>query len=61
MSSGILCIGVGTANKITGPYTDIGKPLIRDVTVGSIDCTILKLDDGRHYLVWKDDGNGNHP
>ncbi|TNV76762.1 hypothetical protein FGO68_gene12719 [Halteria grandinella] len=56
----ILCIGAAVGQSITGPYTDVGKPLIRQEHVGSIDCTILK-DGGHLYLIWKDDGNGNRP
>jgi arabinan endo-1,5-alpha-L-arabinosidase len=32
-ASGILCIGVGTAEQITGPYKDRGAPLIKNNTV----------------------------
>jgi xylan 1,4-beta-xylosidase len=58
-STGILCIGVAKADKLEGPYTDVGYPLIRQTKVGSIDATILKVPNGTHYLVFKDDGNGN--
>ena len=60
-SSGILCIGVGTAEQITGPYKDRGTPLIKNTTVGSIDATVMAVDGGDYYLVWKDDGNGASP
>jgi len=59
--SNILCIGVGYSDDITGPYTDRGSPLIKNTTVGSIDATVMTIDDGTSYLVWKDDGNGNVP
>ena len=59
--SGILCIGIARADSITGPYTDIGYPVIRDTTVGSIDASVLTLSDTENYLIWKDDGNGNNP
>jgi beta-xylosidase len=58
--SNILCIGVANADSITGPYIGTAKPLIKQTTVGSIDCTILKVGS-TNYLVWKDDGNGNRP
>ena len=57
----ILCIGVATADNITGPYVDSGAPLIKNLTVGSIDPSVMTLDNGKYYLIWKDDGNGNNP
>lgn len=56
----ILCIGVGSADVITGPYKDRGTPLIKNHTVGSIDATVMAAGSD-YYLVWKDDGNGNSP
>ena len=60
-SSGILCVGIGKADKITGPYKDIGAPVIKNTTTGSIDASVLTLLNSVYYLIWKDDGNGNNP
>lgn len=60
-STGILCVGVATSSDILGPYKDIGSPLIKNMTVGSIDPTIMTIDNGTHYVLWKDDGNAASP
>lgn len=60
-ATGILCIGVGSADNILGPYTDSGAPLVKNTTVGSIDATVMTLENNTYYLLWKDDGNGNNP
>jgi GH43 family beta-xylosidase len=52
---GPLTIGVATATRAEGPYTD-HEPLVGQ-TSGSIDPTPVTGDDGRRYLVWKEDGN----
>jgi len=57
----LLCIGVATADSITGPYKDKGLPLIVNKTVGSIDATVMTVEGGESYLIWKDDGNGKVP
>ena len=59
-SSGILCIGVATSDSILGPYIDKGSPLVKNLTVGSIDSHVFKEGDVS-YLIWKADGNGNRP
>ncbi|CDW90346.1 glycosyl hydrolase [Stylonychia lemnae] len=60
-SSGVLCIGVATADNILGPYTDIGSPLFQNPNMGSIDATVFKDEFQDYWLVWKDDGNGKNP
>lgn len=55
--TGRLCVGAASAPSPTGPYTDLGHPLVRDPHVGSIDATEFQDDDGSKYLVWKSDGN----
>ena len=40
-SSGVLCIGVATADNIEGPYQDIGHPLFLNPDMGSIDATVF--------------------
>ncbi len=53
-SSGRLCVGVATAAYILGPYSDLGKPLVRDI-FGTIDANFFRDDDGRQFLYWKED------
>lgn len=52
---GPLTIGVATAPRAEGPYID-HEPLVGQ-TAGSIDPTPVTGDDGRRYLIWKEDGN----
>lgn len=53
--SGPLTVAVASAAKPEGPYTDHG-PLVGQSS-GSIDPTPVTGEDGRRYLVWKEDGN----
>ncbi len=55
--SGKLCVGAATAQAPLGPFTDIGAPLVRNEQVGIIDAHYFKDEDGRHYLITKEDGN----
>lgn len=55
-SSGRLAIGAAFADSVTGPYTDLGRPLIRDDSLWFIDVNFFRDDDGRQYLYWKEDG-----
>ncbi len=59
--TGRLCIGVGAADNILGPYTDKGSPIVKNTTVGSIDASVMSLEDGTYYLLWKEDGESNVP
>ncbi len=52
---GPLCIAVATAQEPGGPYTDHG-PLICEED-GSIDPCFARDEEGRPYLIWKEDGN----
>jgi beta-xylosidase len=52
---GRLCVAVASASAPAGPYTDHG-PLVCQ-PAGSIDAAQVRDDDGRPYLVWKEDGN----
>lgn len=56
-----LCVGVAHADAITGPWTDIGQPLVRDDRVGMIDTHYFQDRDGQGYLYWKLDGNDLRP
>eukprot|EP01118_Nematostelium_gracile_P017444 TRINITY_DN744_c0_g1_i1.p1 TRINITY_DN744_c0_g1~~TRINITY_DN744_c0_g1_i1.p1 ORF type:complete len:328 (-),score=72.21 TRINITY_DN744_c0_g1_i1:130-1113(-) len=59
-TDGVLCIGAATAPSVTGPFTDIGQPLVNNHTMGMIDPTYYN-DNGVGYLIWKEDGNGANP
>jgi len=56
-----LCVGVAHARSITGPWEDLGRPLVRDDRVGMIDSHFFQDRDGRRYLFWKEDGNDLRP
>ncbi|MFL5355967.1 glycoside hydrolase family 43 protein [Archangium sp.] len=56
-TDGKLSIGAATATSAVGPFTDIGRPLVHDTTMGMIDATFFTDTTGRKYLVWKADGN----
>ena len=55
--SGKLSLGAATSDKASGPYKDLGRPLLQDPRTGVIDSTHFKDSSGKHYLVWKLDGN----
>ncbi|HEX8703457.1 MAG TPA: glycoside hydrolase family 43 protein [Myxococcaceae bacterium] len=56
-SNGKLSIGAATSASALGPYTDLGRPLVHDTTMGMIDATYFRDTAGTPYLVWKADGN----
>ncbi|WP_431219174.1 glycoside hydrolase family 43 protein [Leifsonia xyli] len=53
------CIGVAFADKPEGPFTSTAdKPLVCPTDQGgAIDASVAADESGRHYLVWKNDGN----
>ena len=53
------CIGVAVSEDADGPFKDPnGDPFICQTQLGgSIDAYPYKDDDGRLYLLWKNDGN----
>lgn len=53
--NGNLCVGVASADKPEGPYTDHG-PLICQPD-GSIDAFPMRDENGKLYLIWKEDAN----
>lgn len=55
---GPLCVAVATAPQADGPYTDRG-PLVCQ-SIGSIDAATARDEDGRFYLIWKEDGNSRN-
>ena len=50
-----LAVAVATADNPSGPYTDHG-PLVSQ-PAGSIDPVPFNDENGRRYLIWKEDGN----
>jgi xylan 1,4-beta-xylosidase len=52
---GNLCVGIASANKPEGPYTDHGPIICQEV--GSIDAFPMRDENGRLYLIWKEDAN----
>lgn len=52
---GNLCVGIASADKPEGPYTDHG-PIICQ-TVGSIDAFPMRDEAGKLFMIWKEDGN----
>src|SRR4051794_31851625 len=52
---GNLCVAAAVADKPEGPYKDLG-PLICQ-TDGSIDAFPVRDEQGKLYLLWKEDAN----
>jgi xylan 1,4-beta-xylosidase len=52
---GPLCIAAATADRATGPYTDHGPLECQDA--GSIDPFPIRDENGKLFIVWKEDGN----
>lgn len=52
---GNLCVGVASANKPEGPYTDHGPLICQEV--GSIDAFPMRDENGKLFLIWKEDAN----
>lgn len=50
-----LCVGVASADKPEGPYTDHGPLMCQEN--GSIDAFPIRDTSGKLYLVWKEDAN----
>lgn len=53
---GVLAVGAASAPAALGPYTDLGKPLVHDASMGLIDASEITAN-GKPYLLWKEDGN----
>ena len=53
--NGPLCVAVATASHPQGPYVDHG-PLVCQPD-GSIDPAMARDEQGRPFLIWKEDGN----
>jgi GH43 family beta-xylosidase len=54
--SNVLSIGAASAPAPTGPYTDRGGPLVQSAQ-GVIDASYFRDTNGKHYLLYKIDGN----
>lgn len=52
---GNLCVAVASADRPEGPYTDHG-PLVCQED-GSIDAFPMRDENGKLYLIWKEDAN----
>ena len=52
---GNLCVGIASADKPEGPYTDHGPLICQEV--GSIDAFPMRDENGTLYMVWKEDAN----
>lgn len=52
---GPLCVAVATATQPQGPYTDHGPLTCQEV--GSIDGAMIRDENDKLFLVWKEDGN----
>lgn len=55
---GPLSIAVATARRPEGPYTDHG-PMIGQ-PAGSIDALPIEDENGKRFLIWKEDGNSRN-
>ncbi len=58
---GKMCIGAARGPSATGPWTDLGHPLVCDQGVGLIDPNEYTDGKGRHFLYYKTDGNSLTP
>lgn len=52
---GTLCVAVATAEKPAGPYVDHGPLVCQEM--GSIDAFFTRDENGKPFLIWKEDGN----
>jgi xylan 1,4-beta-xylosidase len=52
---GNLCVGVASADKPEGPYKDHGPLICQEV--GSIDAFPMRDENGKLFLIWKEDAN----
>ena len=59
-AGGRLAIGAATGPSATGPFTDIGKPLLADSAMGLIDVSAFTSSANVTYVLWKEDGNAQN-
>jgi beta-xylosidase len=55
--TGRMSIGAASAPSSTGPFTDLGHPIVTDANVSLIDANELTTSSGASYLLFKEDGN----
>ncbi len=53
--NGNLCLSIASADKPEGPYKDHGPIMCEEA--GSIDAFPIRDEQGKLYIVWKEDGN----
>ena len=53
--NGNLCLGIASADRPEGPYKDHGPIMCQEA--GSIDAFPTRDENGKLYLIWKEDGN----
>jgi beta-xylosidase len=56
-----MCIGAARGPSATGPWADLGRPLVCDQGVGLIDVNEYTDAKGRHFLYYKTEGNALSP
>lgn len=56
-SDGRLAIGAASSPGPTGPFTDVGQPLLHSTSDDFIDASEINASDGTSYVIWKDDGS----
>eukprot|EP01063_Lacrimia_lanifica_P030824 TRINITY_DN4973_c0_g1_i1.p2 TRINITY_DN4973_c0_g1~~TRINITY_DN4973_c0_g1_i1.p2 ORF type:complete len:366 (+),score=154.82 TRINITY_DN4973_c0_g1_i1:58-1098(+) len=55
-AKGQLSVGIGHSTSASGPFTDLGRPIVADAVYGSIDQSFFRdPKTGRNYLMWKRD------
>jgi beta-xylosidase len=52
---GNLCLGIASADRPEGPYKDHGPIVCEEA--GSIDGFPMRDENGKLYMIWKEDGN----
>ena len=52
---GNLCVGIASADKPEGPYKDHGPVICQEA--GSIDAFPMRDENGKLFLIWKEDAN----
>jgi xylan 1,4-beta-xylosidase len=52
---GGLCVGIASASSPKGPYVDHGPIMCQEA--GSIDAFATRDENGKLFLIWKEDGN----
>lgn len=56
-TTGTFAVGAAWSTSPTGPFVDVGAPLVAPPSPGAIDAHYFRASGGAHYLLWKVDGN----